>query len=302
MERTVARPLWRCEGTDHSIQAQVSPLAADPHPSPRMEPAPTGRLSLRAGAPGSGRVGGVHGGMPGRVRRIVAGSCLGLAAACALLSAAATLPAGAAPNAAALYHEAIATTRDWTVHYVSTSTLSHVTFVASGDAGPASGTQTILVGQGATEESASLIEIGDLTYLKGNPLALQQLAGLSATQATSDMGKWISFSTNNPTYAQVVAGVRSHDVAQETALNGPYAFGGSRTLHGQKVDAVRGTQQDGKKKVKFVLYVRASGRHLLVEEDALGAGGKASGAEHIVFSKWGEPVRPRAPQASLTLG
>jgi hypothetical protein len=51
-----------------------------------------------------------------------------------------------------------------------------------------------------------------------------------------------------------------------------------------------------------VLYVRASGRHLLVEEDTLGAHGRPNGDEHIVFSKGGESVRPKAPEASITLG
>jgi hypothetical protein len=51
-----------------------------------------------------------------------------------------------------------------------------------------------------------------------------------------------------------------------------------------------------------VLYVRASGRHLLVEEETVNAHGTPNGAEHIVFSRWGESVRPRAPDASFTLG
>jgi hypothetical protein len=48
--------------------------------------------------------------------------------------------------------------------------------------------------------------------------------------------------------------------------------------------------------------VRASGRHVLVEEDTVDARGRPNGSEHIVFSKWGESVRPEAPDASLTLG
>ena len=30
--------------------------------------------------------------------------------------------------------------------------------------------------------------------------------------------------------------------------------------------------------------------------------GTPNGAEHIVFSKWGEAVEPKAPEASITLG
>jgi hypothetical protein len=198
----------------------------------------------------------------------------------------------------------MATTKAWRVHYVSTSNASDVPFYESGNAGPASGTQTILTGKGATLDTASLIVIGDLTYLKGNELAMEDLTGLSPADAATAMGHWVLFSSNNPTFAQVVVGVRSNDVAQEIALQGPFRLGPSRELNGYRVDALRGTQelQGDTKPMKAVLYVRASGRHLLVEEDTVDTQGKANGAEHIVFSKWGESVRPRAPQASITLG
>jgi hypothetical protein len=212
-------------------------------------------------------------------------------------------PAGAAPDAATLYREAMATTNGWRVHYSSSSETAHVPFLESGDAGPASGTQAILVGQGATLDRATLIVIGDLTFVKGNELAMEDLTGLPPTEAATTMGHWVVFSSTNPAYAQVVVGVRSHDVAQEVALEGPYSLGRPRRLGGSSVDAVRGMLPlQGEKAMDAVLYVRASGRHLLVEEETVNAQGAPNGAEHIVFSKWGESVRPRAPDASFSLG
>jgi hypothetical protein len=212
-------------------------------------------------------------------------------------------PAGAAPDAATLYREAMATTNGWRVHYSSSSETSHVPFLESGDAGPASGTQAIHVGQGATLDRATLVVIGDLTFVKGNELAMEDLTGLPPTEAATTMGHWVVFSSTNPAYSQVVVGVRSHDVAQEVALDGPYSLGHPRRLGGSSVDAVRGTLHlQGEKAMDAVLYVRASGRHVLVEEETVNAHGDPNGAEHIVFSKWGESVRPRAPDASFTLG
>jgi hypothetical protein len=226
-----------------------------------------------------------------------------IAAGVAILLGPLSLTAAAAPTASALYQEAMATTKAWTVHYASQSSLTKVPFMESGDAGPASGTQAIHIGKGATLDTASLIVIGDLTYVKGNKIAMEELTGLSATQAVEAAGRWILFSSNNPAFSQVVVGVRSHDVAQEVALNGPYTLGPSRTLHGYQVESVRGTQKlQGEKRMDAILYVRASGRHVLVEEDTVGAHGSPNGDEHIVFSKWGESVRPRAPEASITLG
>jgi hypothetical protein len=237
------------------------------------------------------------------------GGCVALAAASALLlgpfATATPTAAGAtdASTAAALYREAMATTKAWTVHYASASNVSKVPFMESGDAGPASGTQAIHIGRGTTLDTASLVVIGDLTFVKGNKLAMENLTGLSSAQATEAKGHWILFSSNNPAFSQVVVGVRSHDVAQEVALEGPYTLGPSRVLNGQKVESVRGTQKlQGEKRMDAILYVRASGRHVLVEEDTVKADGKPNGAEHIVFSKWGQPVKPSAPDASITLG
>ena len=225
------------------------------------------------------------------------------AALAALLLFPPARPAGAAPDAATLYREAMATTNGWRVHYSSSSDTSHVPFLESGDAGPASGTQAILVGQGASLDRATLIVIGDLTFVRGNELAMEDLTGLAPTEAATTMGHWVVFSSTNPAYSQVVVGVRSHDVAQEVALKGPYSLGRPRQLGGAAGDAVRGTLHlQGEKTMDAVLYVRAAGRHLLVEEDTVDAHGTPNGAEHIVFSRWGESVRPRAPEASFTLG
>jgi hypothetical protein len=239
-----------------------------------------------------------------RVPQWVLGSGAGLTAALALLLGPLALGAAAASStsAATIYREAMATTKSWRVHYVSTSNISNVPFLESGDAGPASGTQSIRIGQGPTLDEASLIVIGDLTFVKGNVLAMEDLTGLSAAQAMTASGQWVVFSSNNSMFAQVVVGVRSHDVAQEVALKGPYTLERSRRVNGDKVDVVRGTETQGTTKMKADLYVRSTGRHLIVEENTVNSQGQANGAEHIVFSKWGESVKPRAPEASITLG
>ena len=238
-----------------------------------------------------------------RIGTFMSWGCAVIAGALTLFAVLPMPTAGAAPNAATLYQEAMATTKAWRVHYVSTSNVAQVPFFESGNAGPASGTQTIVVGQGATLDRALLIVIGDLTYVKGNTRAMEDLTGLSPAEAATAMDHWVLFSSNNPTFSQVVVGVRSYDVADEIALQGPLTLGPSRELHGYRVDALRGTQKlQGAQKMTAVLYVRASGRHDLVEEDTVDTQGKVNGAEHIVFSKWGESVKPRAPQASITLG
>jgi hypothetical protein len=79
-------------------------------------------------------------------------------------------------------------------------------------------------------------------------------------------------------------------------------LGRARTLNGVPVDALDGSQKIGSKHVKVVLYVRATGMHVPVEEDAVNATGKPDGLLHVVYSMWGEVVRPFAPQAAGSIG
>jgi hypothetical protein len=240
-------------------------------------------------------------------RRLVAG--MQLAGACAAIAAAAITvaalqagPAAGAPasgtSAASLYKATVATTHSWSVHYASNSTESKQTLVENGDAGPASGSQTVTMGQG----SISIVVIGGITYIKGNPGGLENLVGLSSSQATEANGQWIEVATDNSSFAPVVAGVRSQDLAKELALKGPLSLGRRRTLDGYTVDAIKGTQAFGKKTEHVVLYVRAGGSHVPVEEDSVNAKGQRTAAEHVVYSKWGEQVRPVAPKATISIG
>jgi hypothetical protein len=207
-------------------------------------------------------------------------------------------------DATTLYHEAIAATHGWSVHYASQATVSGATIVESGDAGPASGTQTVQVGKSAAAltDDATIIVIGSITYLKGNAAALGDLAGMSPTQAAEAAGQWVEFATDNATLSSVSAGVRSTDVAKELALTGPLTLRPARTLRGTHVDGVEGTQKVGGTHIRVVLYVRAAGTHVPVEEEAVNAAGKPDGVLHVVYSKWGEMVRPRAPQAAGSIG
>ncbi len=224
-----------------------------------------------------------------------------LAAAIAVLAGtaqAATASGSSSPDAATLYKDAITTTHSWSVHYASESTQSAHTISESGDAGPASGSQTVIMGKG----SISIIVIGGITYVKGNVGGLETLVGLGASQASQTANQWIEFSTTNAVFAQVVAGVRSSDIAQELALKGPLSLERPRTIDGTAVDAIEGTQKFGHTTNHVVLYVRAHGSHVPVEEDSVNAKGQHTAAEHIAYSKWGEIVRPRAPQAAASLG
>jgi len=253
-----------------------------------------------------------------KIAALVAGALLATPVVVAT-SLPAAVPAGAASSAgttqtaAQLYRQAFATTHSWSVHYVSSSsqsdsTGSKVTLLESGDAGPASGTQSVSFRRGNVSGAITIDVIGGITYVKGDLNGLENLAGLSPLQAAATAGKWIDFATTNVAFAQVVAGVRSDDIAQQLALSGLLTLGRPRTIHGTAVLAINGTQgstgsgNGNGTHQRAVLYVRAHGRHLPVEEDTLTAKGQPSGTFRVTYSNWGELVRPQAPLAAVSIG
>lgn len=229
---------------------------------------------------------------------LAAGAALSAPAGATLLGAGTAGAASPAPDAATLYRQALAATTSSTVHYASTATQSTTTMAVTGDAGPASGSQTVRLGTG----TISIFVIGGISYVKGNATGLQKLVGFGASQAAPLAGQWIAFATDNAAFASVVVGVRSADVVKELALHGSLALGHPRTLDGVPAEAIEGTQTIGRRSVPVVLYVRAHGTHVPLEEDSFDTHGRHTGALHVVYSGWGEPVRPLAPSATVTFG
>jgi len=73
----------------------------------------------------------------------------------------------------------------------------------------------------------------------------------------------------------------------------------SGKLHGIRVVGVRGVSGSGTKKMVEVLFARAHGKRLPLEEDTVAPGKHAIG--HTAFSKWNEPVTVKAPASSTPI-
>ena len=139
----------------------------------------------------------------------------GVPAAAAVASACAS----SSPDATALVQEALATTRSWSVHYVSASTQSEVTLVETGDAGPASGTQTVVrKGTGSTHHHRRHRRHHLREGQRGRPRDPGRPRRAQAVGGSRTSGS--SSPRTNAAFAQVVAGVRSHDVATGARAEG----------------------------------------------------------------------------------
>ena len=138
----------------------------------------------------------------------------------------------------------------------------------------------------------------------GNVGGLQALVGHQTQRRQQQAaGHWIEFSTTNAAFSQVVAGVRSHDVANELELKGPLTLGHATTLDGIAVDAIDGhpelCQEDGRASCSTSGPMAATCRSRRTQLDAKG---KTHGTLHVAYSHWGETVRPEAPQGAVPIG
>jgi hypothetical protein len=209
--------------------------------------------------------------------------------------------AAAATTAKASYQAALKAAGSLNVHYVSRATEQGVgSLKVIGDTGKTSGSEVLQVISGSTTESLKVILIGSTGYIRGNDTALQRILGLTAAQSTTYTNKWLSFPTSNTSLAELVSGLRDSDAPLELEMTGPYTFGVGKTIDGQVVQAIDGTEATSSgTKVPIILYVSSSGRP--VEEITDPTAKSASIREVVTFSKWGETVHPKAPASSVPL-
>lgn len=230
---------------------------------------------------------------------------VGLTAASTLALVTTAPPAGAASTSASdEYNAALKAVGTQGVHFDSTASQSGATLDVTGDAGSKSGSQTLVVkSKGITERMTARV-VGSNGYVTGNAAALQQVIGLTKAQSSKYAGKWLSFPTSNSELNQLVGGLLSGEVAKELEIGGPYTFGKSATLAGQKAKAIVGSvaTQSGSK-VPVVLYIPESGKPLPIKEVTNAGGGGGASAIHgtVTFSNWGEDKSQAAPSKTVSL-
>ena len=192
----------------------------------------------------------------------------------------------------------LATTHSWSVHYASNSTESKETLVESGDAGPASASQTVPMGKG----SISILVIGGISYVKGNVGGLESLAGPQLIPG--GRGRRASGSSSRPTTRpsprwSTGSAPRTWPRSWRSRPRSPSGTPARST--GRRSTPSTGPRPSVKKSQHVVLYVRAKGTHVPVEEDSVNAKGQPPPPSTSSIpggaSRCG-PRRPRRPSPS----
>ena len=246
---------------------------------------------------------------PARTAAVAAG--LAAAAALALAApdaagAASTTTTTSAGSAAATaqYNAALKAVGTKGVHFSSLAKQSGATLTGTGDAGSTSGAQTLVVKNKGVTERMSTRVVGSTGYVNGNDAALQDVIGLTKAESAKYAGKWLSFPTSNAQLAELVGGLLSSQVAKELEVGGPYTFGKSATVAGQKATAILGSvATENGSKVPVMVYVAASGSPLPIQEvtNAGNTGGASAIRGVVTFSDWGEDKGQSAPTGAFSL-
>jgi hypothetical protein len=220
--------------------------------------------------------------------------------------AASTTTTTAAGNAAATakYNAALKAVGVKGVHFASVAKQNGAELDVTGDAGKTSGSQTLVVKSKKPTERMSALVVGSTGYVKGNTAALANVIGLTKAESTKYANRWLSFPTSNQGLGELVGGLLSSQVATELEIGGPYTYGKSATVGGQKATAIIGAvANDNGSKVPVVLYIPSSGTPLPIQEVTNAGKSGGSSAIHgvVTFTNWGENKTQTAPKNAFSL-
>jgi hypothetical protein len=219
------------------------------------------------------------------------------------------VPAGAAApplqsTPTAEYQAAVKAATNQGVHFVSTAAQQGVTIHVVGDTGATSGTQTLTVSNGKLTEHLNATVVGSTGYVQANSTALHHVIGLSTSQSNKYANKWLSFPTSNAGLDQLVTGLLNSQVVAEMQISGPYAYGDTTTVNGERALAIKGSIKTNNGSTEpVVLYVSATGKPTPIEEVTNPGATATSSAIHgtVTFTKWGEKTSEKAPAHSVSL-
>lgn len=232
-------------------------------------------------------------------------SCIGLTAGLitGCSGSATSQPPAASSGLAALPPRQIlskadaAATAAGSLHFASTSKDGSSSIVFNDDSASSSGRQDITISGGG---QMTVLVIHGVGYVDGNAAGLTGFLGLPNATAVQLAGRWVSFTSGDPGYQQVVDGVTTSSVLSEIDPVGALTKTAQTTVDGQSVVGVRGPAPatDGMPAGSTVtLYVAVTGRPLPVS--ALEGSGKDQ--TDITLSRWGESVSVSPPQGVIPL-
>lgn len=208
-----------------------------------------------------------------------------------LSAAASTVPAPSQLLAEALSAGRAQSSVRWSTSY-SIGAMS-ATLVT--ESGRTSGLQRITVSEGSSTGHVTAELVNGTAYLDGDRLGLENFVGFGATAGATQAGRWLSVGRASPEFATISAGLTVRSTLSELSVAGSLSSVAPTVVFGEHVIGVRGSSGGSDASTSAVLYVRASGAPLPVEQDETFAGSTTRAR----FEDWGASLRVLAPSGAV---
>jgi len=169
--------------------------------------------------------------------------------------------------------------------------------------GIATGTQSITLNGLGPTETVNIVLSGGVVFIRGNEAGLNTYMGFTAQAAKELAGEWLRVgSAEGEPHAELSlftnasADLTISTLVLDTVLPEPLSFTRPALIDGQQVTGIAATiRQADEPTVHAVLYVRASGNPLPVEEVEAVKGGTST----AVFSNWGKAPMLNVPDNAV---
>jgi len=184
------------------------------------------------------------------------------------------------------------------VHFTLLGKQSGKTETIVGDASATDGREVITVGALSVEAEVT----GGQAFIEGNVGGLEDQIGLSAAQAQTYAGKWISIATTDSPYASVTKAVTIASTLTQIEPNGHLSLTAATTKAGRSVIGVSGGLPGPATKGttgSATLYVSSTRPTVPIVFTAEQTTGGVRETDVGTFSRWGQPVQIPVPTSTV---
>jgi len=187
-----------------------------------------------------------------------------------------------------------AATKSGSVHFTLLGKAAGKTETITGDTSNTDGREVITAGAVSIQAEV----VGNGAYVEGNSGGLQSQMGLSAANAATYAGKWISIASTDAPFSSITKAVSLSGTLGELKPSGKLTLTPTTTKASQSVIGVHGgIPGGGAKGAKgtAVLYVSTTEPNVPVVFDVQQSSGTTKESDVGTFTKWGQPLHLVAP-------
>ena len=179
-------------------------------------------------------------------------------------------------------------------HYRAVWRADGVSQVIDGDARPASGSESVVVGG----DRFSVVFTGRVVYFEGNADAVRDQLGLQPAKASIFAGRWVSIDESDSPFPSVEEGLTT-SAALAQVLIAPSSDAPLRRPNGLEISRITGHVPHGRHLTGSARLDLVARSRLPVEYVAGGSLGGQPWSSTIAFSRWGDDSGVTAPAGAL---